>query len=119
MHYLLIALQIASPIVVILAVIRGHFLLRRFIMTTEAQIAEVVAESEAVAEATAALSAKTDLVLQKLTDVSTALATLQASTGSSPELDAVIAKLKDVEATVAGTSAKEDAALVPTPPSAA
>jgi hypothetical protein len=117
MHYLLIALQTASPIVAILAVIAGYFLLRRFTMTTDSQIAEVVAESQAIAEATTALSAKTDLVLQKLSEVSTALATLQASIGPSQELDAVIAKLKDAEATLAATGAKEDEAL--TPPEAA
>lgn len=118
MHYLLIIIQTASPIVVILTVIREHYLLRRFIMATDSQIAAVVAESEVIAEAATGISAKTDLILQKLGEVSTALATLQASIGSSPELDAAIAKLKEAEATIASTSAKEDAALTP-PPAAA
>ena len=108
---MLIALSLT---LVALAVVGSHLLLWRLIMSNVTDLAETVLESAH------AVSEKTDLVLQKLADVSAALATLQAAGGASQaDLDGIATKLTDAQSTLAGTSAKEDAALVQTPPSAA
>lgn len=105
MTFLIIAIQLVCPIVTVLVVMREHFHLRRTIMTAATDFADTVAQ-EAVA-----LAEKTDILIQKVSELSAAVATLQAASGSSPELDAVVAKLREIEATTSATSAKEDAAL--------